>query len=179
MSPRATAEGALADQATVAVVGGGPAGSFLTIRLLQRVRELGRSVKVIIFEKKSEICFYKPSAFCSWEGCNYCAGGIYPRLADILGEAGLSFIGLGATNSLTWGTMLYYAQNAFALQMGAWWWFVPPGLMIALLGCGLSMINFSIDEIINPKLRDQTRSARKRWTVSKEQLKRVSVEDVP
>ncbi|MNW66003.1 hypothetical protein D3C74_444370 [compost metagenome] len=25
--------------------------------------------------------------------------------------------------------------------------------MIALFGCGLSLINFSIDEIINPKLR--------------------------
>jgi peptide/nickel transport system permease protein len=36
---------------------------------------------------------------------------------------------------------------------GAWWWFVPPGLCIALLGCGLSLINFSIDEVINPRLR--------------------------
>ncbi|MGO1927224.1 MAG: ABC transporter permease, partial [Brachybacterium tyrofermentans] len=40
-----------------------------------------------------------------------------------------------------------------ALTLGAWWWFVPPGLMIALLGCGLSLINFSIDGIINPRLR--------------------------
>jgi len=85
---------------------------------------------------------------------------VFSIIFAILGEAGLSFIGLGATNSLTWGTMLYYAQNAFALQMGAWWWFVPPGLMIALLGCGLSLINFSIDEIINPKLRSVPRATR-------------------
>ena len=34
-----------------------------------------------------------------------------------------------------------------------WWWFVPPGLLIALFGCGLALINFSLDEIINPRLR--------------------------
>jgi peptide/nickel transport system permease protein len=81
----------------------------------------------------------------------------------ILGEAGLSFLGLGATGSFTWGTMLYYAQNGLALRLGAWWWFVPPGLMIALFGAALALINFSIDEIINPRLRNQTRAARKRW----------------
>jgi len=77
---------ALADPATVVVVGGGPAGSFFAIRLLRRAQELGRCVRVIILEKKTEVCFYKPVAFCSWEGCNYCAGGISPRLADILRE---------------------------------------------------------------------------------------------
>jgi peptide/nickel transport system permease protein len=49
--------------------------------------------------------------------------------------------------------MLAGAQNGQALLFGAWWWFVPPGLCIALLGCGLALINFSIDEIINPRLR--------------------------
>jgi peptide/nickel transport system permease protein len=81
----------------------------------------------------------------------------------ILGEAGLSFLGLGATGSFTWGTMLYYAQNGLALRLGAWWWFVPPGLMIALFGAALALINFSIDEVINPRLRNQTRQARKKW----------------
>ncbi|UCM91367.1 dipeptide/oligopeptide/nickel ABC transporter permease/ATP-binding protein [Streptomyces marincola] len=78
---------------------------------------------------------------------------VFAVIAAILAEAGLSFLGLGAANSHTLGTMLYYAQNGFALQYEAWWWFGPPGLMIALFGCGLSLINFSIDEIINPKLR--------------------------
>jgi peptide/nickel transport system permease protein len=79
---------------------------------------------------------------------------VFAVIAAILGEAGLSFIGLGASNSATLGTMLFYAQNGFALSLGAWWWFAPPGLMIALFGTGLSLINFSIDEIINPKLKN-------------------------
>jgi ABC-type dipeptide/oligopeptide/nickel transport system permease subunit len=79
---------------------------------------------------------------------------VFAIIAAILSEAGLSFLGLGASNSSTLGTMLNYAQNGFALQRGAWWWFVPPGLIIALVGCGLALINFSIDEIINPRLRD-------------------------
>jgi peptide/nickel transport system permease protein len=79
---------------------------------------------------------------------------VFAVISAILSEAGLSFLGLGAANSSTLGTMLFYAQNGFALALGAWWWFVPPGLMIALFGMGLSLINFSIDEIINPKLKN-------------------------
>ena len=71
----------------------------------------------------------------------------------MLGEAGLSYLGLGPTGSITSGTMLYDAQTGQAVGSGAWWWFVPPGLVIALFGAGLSLINFAIDEIINPKLR--------------------------
>ncbi|KAA9378988.1 dipeptide/oligopeptide/nickel ABC transporter permease/ATP-binding protein [Microbispora cellulosiformans] len=85
---------------------------------------------------------------------------VFSVIAAILSEAGLSFLGLGASNSSTLGTMLYYAQNGFALQRGAWWWFAPPGLIIALFGCGLALINFSIDEIINPKLRAVPRRIR-------------------
>jgi len=86
---------------------------------------------------------------------------VFAVIAAILGEAGLSFLGLGASSSSTLGTMLFYAQNGFALPLGAWWWFLPPGLMIALFGMGLSLINFSIDEIINPKLKN-ARLVRKR-----------------
>jgi len=82
---------------------------------------------------------------------------VFSVIAAILSEAGLSFLGLGASSSSTLGTMLYYAQNGFALQRGAWWWFVPPGLVIALFGCGLALVNFAIDEIINPKLRETRR----------------------
>lgn len=82
------------------------------------------------------------------------AGGfVFGVIFAVLGEAGLSFLGLGASGTVTWGSMIYYAQNDYAVQLGAWWWFLPPGLMIAMLGAGLSFINFSIDEVINPRLR--------------------------
>lgn len=71
----------------------------------------------------------------------------------ILGEAGLSFIGLGPNGSITWGTMITEAYGGNAMSAGAWWWFVPPGLLIAVFGAGLSLVNFSIDEVVNPKLR--------------------------
>ena len=80
----------LPDGATVVIVGGGPAGSFFAIRALRKARELGRTLNLTILERKTEVCFYRPVAFCSWEGCNYCAGGVSPRLADVLKENGIS-----------------------------------------------------------------------------------------
>lgn len=71
----------------------------------------------------------------------------------ILTEAGLEFIGLGDANAVTWGTTLYWAQNNQALLTGNWWAFVPPGLCVALVGFSLTLINYGIDEITNPRLR--------------------------
>lgn len=86
---------------------------------------------------------------------------LFAIIFAILGEAGLSYLGLGPNSSITWGTILNDAQSGQALGRGAWWWFVPPGVMIALLGAGLALINFAIDEIINPKLRNAPDAARR------------------
>jgi peptide/nickel transport system permease protein len=77
----------------------------------------------------------------------------YSMIFAILTLVVLDFLGLSGSSEPTWGTMLYYAQNNEALSSGAWWWFVPPGLCIALFGMGLALINFSLDEILNPRLR--------------------------
>ncbi len=71
----------------------------------------------------------------------------------ILTEATLSFLGLGNPNAVSWGTSLYWAQNNQALLTHAWWTFFFPGICIALVGFSLTMINFGIDEISNPRLR--------------------------
>lgn len=71
----------------------------------------------------------------------------------ILAESGLEFLGLGDSSNVSWGTMFYWAANNDALLQGAWWWIVPPGLCIALLGAGLAFVNFGMDEIANPRLR--------------------------
>lgn len=83
---------------------------------------------------------------------------IFAVIGAILGEAGLAFIGLGANGSWTWGSMLFWAGNGLALRLGALWWFVPPGLLIALFGAGLALINFALDEIIDPRLRTARRA---------------------
>jgi len=81
------------------------------------------------------------------------SGFIFTVIFAILTQAGLAFLGVGNTSALTWGNMLYWAQNDGVLQVGGWWWFVPPGLCIAMLGTGLALINFGLDEMLNPRLR--------------------------
>jgi peptide/nickel transport system permease protein len=72
----------------------------------------------------------------------------------------LAFIGVTNLNSWSLGTILYWAQSQQALQLGAWWWFVPPGLAVALIGTGLVLLNTGIDELGNPRLRDATSASR-------------------
>jgi len=74
-------------------------------------------------------------------------------MAAIMGEAALEFIGLGNVTVVSWGTILFWAQANGALLAGSWWWFLPPGLSIAVLGLSFVLINFGIDEISNPRLR--------------------------
>jgi ABC-type dipeptide/oligopeptide/nickel transport system permease subunit len=71
----------------------------------------------------------------------------------ILTQASIAFLGLSDVSSWSWGTMLYWAESNNALLLGAWWWFVPPGLAIGLVGTGLALMNFGIDELVNPRLR--------------------------
>ncbi len=72
----------------------------------------------------------------------------------------LAFIGLADLNSWSLGTMLYWAQSQQALQLGAWWWFLPPGIAVALIGTSLVLLNTGIDELGNPRLRSARGTAR-------------------
>jgi peptide/nickel transport system permease protein len=100
---------------------------------------------------------------------------IFPNLISIVGinfigsvifavitEATLEFLGLGDPNTVSWGIMLYNAQNASALSVGAWWDILAPCFALAFLGLGLALLNFAIDEIANPRLR--TGGMLNRWT---------------
>jgi peptide/nickel transport system permease protein len=84
----------------------------------------------------------------------------------VLLEITLAFVGINVSE-WNWGTVLYWAQSQDALAQNAWWWFVPAGMAIALLGTGLALLNFGIDEFVNPRLRSggrtrlRTRSGRK------------------
>ncbi|WP_442928004.1 ABC transporter permease [Microbacterium sp. MMO-10] len=84
--------------------------------------------------------------------------------AAVLGLTTLAFIGVIPVSNLNWGTILFWAQQNSAFP-DYWWWYVPAGLCIALLGVALALINFGIDEYVNPRLRsagERARALRKR-----------------
>jgi peptide/nickel transport system permease protein len=56
-----------------------------------------------------------------------------------------------------WGTMLYNAQQAAALESGNPWWALAPGAAVAFLGAGFAFINYAFDEIANPALKPMKR----------------------
>lgn len=75
--------------------------------------------------------------------------------------ATLQFLGLGNSGQLMWGTMLYNAQQASALEAGNPWWALAPGAAVALLGTGFALLNYAFDEIGNPALRPVRRRRRR------------------
>jgi peptide/nickel transport system permease protein len=83
----------------------------------------------------------------------------------VTSEITLAFIGIGSISDWNWGEILFWAQSQQALAQGAWWWFVPAGLAIALLGTALSLINFGIDEFVSPRLRSAGRNRKVRMRV--------------
>lgn len=80
-------------------------------------------------------------------------------LYAVLAAAGLQFIGLGNPSDLSWGTMLFWAENNGALNAGSPLWAIVPGLCIALLGAAFALLNYAFDEITNPALRPIRRKA--------------------
>jgi peptide/nickel transport system permease protein len=76
---------------------------------------------------------------------------IYAIAADV----GLAFLGFENVTTVSWGTMLYWAQNNSALLTGAWWTFVPPGLCIALVAFATTMLIYAVDEVTNPRLKTE------------------------
>jgi len=76
-------------------------------------------------------------------------------------EAGLGFLGLGDATEISWGSMLYWAQVSSSLYTGAWWEMLVPAIALSLTGGALALINMSIDQVSNPKLK--TGKHLKKW----------------
>lgn len=94
--------------------------------------------------------------------------------AGVNQQAALAFLGIGNPSEPSWGLMINWAMTQNALFRGLWWWFIPPGLALCLIGFATTMVNFGLDEITNPTLsskrmklmriflRDKERSARRK-----------------
>lgn len=84
--------------------------------------------------------------------------GIYPVIANttlsvagaILTEAGLSFLGLGDPNLISWGQMIYEGK---AFMASAWWISTVPGLATVFLVVSFYLIGDGLNVVLNPKLR--------------------------
>jgi peptide/nickel transport system permease protein len=87
----------------------------------------------------------------------------------VVTEATLEFLGLGNPQTVSWGMILYNAQNTSALTVGAWWEVLAPCIGLALLGTALSLVNNAIDEVSNPRLRAGL--ALQRWKVRLKQVR--------
>jgi len=70
----------------------------------------------------------------------------------IIVEAGLSFIGLGDPNQISWG---YLLRNAQEFLRSAWWMAVFPGACIFLLVTALNLVGDGLNDVINPRLKER------------------------
>src|SRR5690606_24982843 len=75
--------------------------------------------------------------------------------AAIMTEAGLSFLGLGDPNVITWGQMIQASQRYIS---SGWWAAVFPGLALVILVCAFNFIGDGMEHALNPR---STRGARK------------------
>jgi ABC-type dipeptide/oligopeptide/nickel transport system permease subunit len=70
---------------------------------------------------------------------------------SILTEAGVSFLGFGDTNTLTWGRLL---TDASTNVKQAWWAGAFPGIFITLLVMGFNLFGNGLRDALDPRLRE-------------------------
>ena len=84
---------------------------------------------------------------------------LFTTLSAIGAYVAIAFLGLAGSPTAdppglwNWGEMLREGFANNAVRSGWWWWWAPPGIAVAVLGTGLALLNFGIDEFINPRLR--------------------------
>jgi peptide/nickel transport system permease protein len=109
---------------------------------IEASRAIGASSRRIIF--KHMVPLLVPYSFASM--ALYVPGAV-------VYEATVSLLGLGDSRIVTWGQILHDALTGGAVLSGLWWWVVPPGLLIALVGMTFAFVGFAMDKILHPKLR--------------------------
>ena len=72
----------------------------------------------------------------------------------ILTEASISFLGFGPSDVISWGYMLQDAYSSQALSLGAYFWFIPPGVCIVLMVVAGFFISRGYEEILFPRIKN-------------------------
>ena len=75
----------------------------------------------------------------------------------ILTEAGLSFLGLGDQNAVSWGRMIFEGQRQ--LRLAPWMSFFP-GLALLVLVASFNLLGDGLNQALNPQLRRLVARAR-------------------
>jgi peptide/nickel transport system permease protein len=86
-----------------------------------------------------------------WLGANF----LNAFIAAILAESALSIIGLGPAEQTTLGIMIYWALNFGAMIQNLWWWWLTPVVTLMTLFLSLYLVHLGLDEVANPRLRNQ------------------------
>ncbi len=76
---------------------------------------------------------------------------IFLVVGAVVAQAGLAFFGLGDLRSVNWGTMLYWFDAEDGIVFNAWWWLLPPGIGIVLLGLGGNLLSNGLHEVTQKK----------------------------
>jgi peptide/nickel transport system permease protein len=87
----------------------------------------------------------------AWLGANF----LNAFIAAILAESGLSILGLGPQNEMTLGMMIYWALSYSAIFLNYWWWWLTPVATLMALFLSLYLVHLGLDEVGNPRLRQQ------------------------
>lgn len=117
---------------------------FLTLKerpFVEAARSLGASKRHIIFRE-----ILPNGVFPAIVSMSFRVGGA------ILTEAGLSFLGLGDPNQVSWGWMLNDALQSFLI---AWWLPVFPGIVITIIVIAFNLVGDGLNDALNPRLKER------------------------
>jgi peptide/nickel transport system permease protein len=119
-------------------------GEFIALRhreFVQACEALGMAERAIIFRQ------ILPNA----AGPVIVTGSLMVATAVLL-ESGLSFLGLGDPNLMSWGFMIGSSRSVLRQ---AWWMSAVPGVAILLTVLALNLVGEGLNDALNPRLRQR------------------------
>jgi peptide/nickel transport system permease protein len=78
---------------------------------------------------------------------------VYAIGGTIMAEAAISMIGLGPTDVVSLGNLLYWALLNETFRLGYWWAYLPPGIILTAFMVAAFTMHAGMDEVFNPRLR--------------------------
>jgi peptide/nickel transport system permease protein len=71
----------------------------------------------------------------------------------IFDETALAFLGLGDPSRISLGRVIENAFERTAISSGAWWAIIPPGVLVALIILGCTLLGQAVEDSLNPRLK--------------------------